>query len=86
MNHISQKRAAAERVESYCELHPGSPSAVRLPRVFARSGSWIALLGHTVREGIVGVGPSVESALHDFDIQYLNFLRQPHEAAFDKAA
>ena len=40
--------------------------AVRRPRVSMRGDLWIALLGPTVEKGIVGIGSSVEAALHDF--------------------
>jgi hypothetical protein len=79
--------AARHRAELYCESHPGSPSAVRSPKVFIKSGVWIALLGKSVRHGIAGFGPTVEAALRAFDQQYLNYLRQPREAsALDQAA
>jgi hypothetical protein len=71
------KRAAAQRAELYCELHPGSPSAVRAPKLFVRSGIWIALLGQSVRDGIAGFGPTIEAALRAFDVQYINALRPP---------
>lgn len=79
--------AAKQRAQLYCELHPRSPSAVRSPKLFVRSGVWIALLGRTVRDGIAGFGPTVETALRAFDAQYLNSLRQPTPAsALDRAA
>jgi hypothetical protein len=71
------KIAANQRAELYCELHPGSPSAVRSPKLSVRSGVWIALLGRSVREGIAGFGPTIEAALRAFDAQYLNSLRPP---------
>jgi hypothetical protein len=51
--------AAMSQMELYCEAHPGSPSAVRRPRLFVRGELWIALLGPRVEEGIVGIGPTV---------------------------
>ena len=79
--------AARQRAELYYELHPGSPSAVRSPKIFARSGVWIALLGRTVRDGIAGFGPTVEAALRAFDVAYLETLRQPDDASeLDRAA
>jgi hypothetical protein len=79
--------AARQRAELYCELHPGSPSAVRSPKISVRSGVWIALLGRSVRDGIAGFGPTVEAALRAFDTAYLDALRQPGEAsALDRAA
>jgi hypothetical protein len=67
--------AARQRAELYCELQPGSPSAVRSPKIFTRSGVWVALLGRSVRDGIAGFGPTVEAALAAFDRQYLGYLR-----------
>ena len=80
--------AARQRAELYCELHPRSPSAVRSPKIFTRSGVWIALLGRSVRDGIAGFGPTIEAALRAFDNQYLSALRQPTDeaSALDRAA
>ena len=71
--------AAMEQMELYCEAHPGSPVAVRHPRLFVRGELWIALLGPSVEEGIVGIGPTVTAALRAFDAQYLAGLRPPAE-------
>ena len=70
---------AIQRAELYYELHPRSPSAVRLPKLFVRSGVWVALLGRSVRDGIAGFGPTIEAALRAFDAQYLDKLRPPSE-------
>ncbi len=67
--------AAMEQMELYCEAHPGSPSAVRRPRLFIRGELWVALLGPSVEEGIVGIGGTVTAALRAFDSQYLAGLR-----------
>jgi hypothetical protein len=82
--HVSHARrvmnyalAAMEQMDLYCEAHPGSPSAVRRPRLFVRGELWIALLGPSVEEGIVGIGPTVTAALRAFDAQYLAGLRPP---------
>ena len=72
--------AAMEEMQSYCLAQPGSPAAVRRPRVLMRGDLWVALLGPTVEEGIVGIGPSVEAALRAFDAQYFSFLRPATEA------
>lgn len=72
--------AAMEQMQLYCTAHPGSPSAVRRPRLFFRSELWIALLGPSMEEGIVGIGPTVTAALRAFDMQYLAGLRLPSEA------
>jgi hypothetical protein len=70
---------AIEQMKVYCACHPGSPSAVRRPQLFFRSDLWIALLGPTIEEGIVGIGPTVTAALRAFDTQYLGRLRPPNE-------
>ena len=64
-------RIALEEMQSYCAAHPGSPSATRHPLLSIRSGLWIALLGPSLEEGIVGIGYTVESALRAFDTQYM---------------
>ena len=77
LNEISAK----QRADLYFELHPGSPSAVRSPKIYTRSGVWVALLGRSVGDGIAGFGPTVEAALAAFDRQYLNYLRRPGGAS-----
>jgi hypothetical protein len=63
-------RMALEEMESYCATHPNSPSAARRPALSIRRGLWIALLGPSVENGIVGIGFTVEGALRAFDVQY----------------
>jgi hypothetical protein len=89
--HISRERhamdytlAAMEQRELYCQAHPGSPAAVRRPRLFIRGELWITLLGPSVEEGIVGIGSTVTAALPAFDTQYLAGLRPPAEAISDR--
>ena len=72
-------RTALEEMESYCAAHPSSPSATRRPALSIRSGLWIALLGPSLEEGIVGVGDTVESALRAFDTQYMAGQHSPSE-------
>jgi hypothetical protein len=74
---VDQTMATMERMEFYCAAHPGSPAAVRRPQLLMRGQLWIALLGPSVEEGIVGIGPSVEGALRAFDAQYVAGLRPP---------
>jgi hypothetical protein len=74
---LDSTMAAMERMERYCAANPDSPSAARRPQLFLRSHLWIALLGPSVEEGIVGIGPTVEAALRAFDAQYLAGLRPP---------
>jgi hypothetical protein len=76
---IEHAAAAMEQMELYCAAHPGSPSAVRRPRLAFRSELWIAVLGPSIEEGIVGIGPTVAAALRAFDAQYLAGLRPPSE-------
>ena len=70
-------RAAMQRMELYCMAHPGSPSAVRRPRLLVRDAVWIALLGPSIEEGIAGFGNMVEAALRAFDAQYVRGLQPP---------
>ena len=86
MGQYRQEMAASERAELYFRAYPGSPSAVRRPRLLQRSGVWIALLGNDIANGIAGFGMSVEGALRAFDRQYLCALRPPEHAAVDRAA
>ena len=72
-----QTMAAMERMELYCTAHPGSPSAVRRPQLSVRGELWIVLLGRSVEEGVIGIGPTVEAALRAFDAQYLAGPRPP---------
>ena len=62
---------AIEEMDMYCSAHPESPSAMRRPKLFVRSDLWIALLGPSIEEGIVGIGPNVAAALRAFDAQYM---------------
>ena len=84
--HFTDATAAMEQMELYCEAHPGSPAAVRRPRLFVRGDLWIALLGPNVEEGIVGIGATVAAALRAFDAQYLAGLRPPAEMRCDRRA
>jgi hypothetical protein len=68
-------RMALEEMESYCAMHPNSPSAARRPALSIRNGHWIALLGPSLEKGIVGIGFTVEGALRAFDSQYMACLR-----------
>ena len=73
----AERRAAEERMELYFAAHPGSPAAVRRPRLVKRGKMWVALLGPNMRDGVVGLGGNVEAALRAFDAQYLRMLRPP---------
>ena len=67
---VDYTAAAIEQMDIYCIAHPDSPSAVRRPKLFVRSDLWIALLGPSIEEGIVGIGPNIAAALRAFDAQY----------------
>jgi hypothetical protein len=49
---------------------------VRRPELRVRSGTWIAILGRNIQEGIVGFGITGEAALRVFDAQYLSAVRR----------
>jgi hypothetical protein len=76
---VDYAAAAIEQMNLYCTAHPRSPSAVRRPKLFFRSDLWIAVLGPSIEEGIVGIGPNVAAALRAFDVQYLAGLRPSNE-------
>src|SRR6201993_1617044 len=76
---VNHAGAAIEQMNVFCASHPESPSAARRPRLFFRSDLWIALLGPSMEEGIVGIGPTVAAALRAFDAQYLVYLCPPNE-------
>lgn len=76
MPNLTQQKAE-ERAELYYMAHPGSPSAVRRPRLMFSRGLCIAFIGVNVQSGIAGFGHSVEDALHSFDEHYLAYLRPP---------
>jgi hypothetical protein len=83
---VDETMAATERMELYCARHPGSPSAVRRPQLMTRGQLWITLLGPSVEEGIVGIGPTVEAALRAFDAQYMAGLHPPAGAVTSRGA
>jgi hypothetical protein len=84
-NHtVDYAAAAIEQMDMYCTAHPESPSAMRRPKLFVRSDLWIALLGPTIEEGIVGIGPNVAAALRAFDTQYMAGLRNEANQLLDK--
>ena len=77
---VDPSEAALEQMKLYCGANPASPSAVRRPQLFFRGDLWIALLGPSVEEGIVGIGPTVAAALRAFDVQYVAGLGPPETA------
>ena len=69
---VIKRRAVEERIELYYAAHPNGAAAARRPRLVKQGQMWVAILGPNVTQGIVGIGTSVEDALHAFDLQYLN--------------
>src|SRR5215472_10839840 len=80
------KQAAIGSMKSYFAAHPGSLSAVRRPLLFRYGNVWTASLVPNLREGIAGVGPTVEAALSDFDAQCLRVLRSPEVSSKNQRA
>ena len=76
---LDHSAAAIEQMKHYCATHPERPSAMRRPQLFFRGDLWIAVLGPSVDEGIVGIGPTVAAALRAFDAQYLIRSQSPNE-------
>jgi hypothetical protein len=64
---ISTPEQAREEMIKYCAAHPKSPTATRRPQLSFRNELWIAFLGSSGTEGIVGIGSTVEEALRSFD-------------------
>lgn len=71
---VDRTLAAMEEMRHYCTAHPGSPAALRLPRLSIRGGTFVALLGPAIEEGIVGFGDTIQAALRAFDAQYSRSL------------
>jgi hypothetical protein len=67
---INMPEQAREEMIKYCAAHPKSPTATRRPQLLLRNGLWIALLGPSVEDGILGIGSTVEGALRAFDARY----------------
>ena len=74
---MSHLRKAAREMADYCMMHPRIPAAVRRPRISKRRGTWIALLGCSLDNGIAGFGPDISAALEAFNRKYLATLRAP---------
>jgi hypothetical protein len=65
---------AIQEMERYCAAHPNAPVSMRHPRLLIRGRPFVALLGPSIEEGIVGFGDSVQAALRAFDRQYSRSL------------
>ncbi len=68
---------AESEMKRYCKEHPRSPTARRKPKLFFRGDTCIALLGNTLRDGVAGLGATIEAALRAFDSQYLASSKTP---------
>jgi hypothetical protein len=75
MGRTCNAEEARETIELYFTTYPRSPSAVCRPRMFFQNNVWVALLGRSIEEGIVGFGSTAEAALAAFDVQYQGALR-----------
>jgi len=76
---VDNATTALAQINHYSASHPGSPAAVRHPKLFFRGDLWIALLGRSLKDGIVGIGPTISATLRAFDEQYLAQLRPRNE-------
>jgi hypothetical protein len=84
--HILERTAiATSRTQAYCAAHPRSPSALRQPRLLLRGQLWIATVGSSMEQGIVGIGPTVEAALRAFDTQYVAATRRGSSRKTERA-
>ena len=63
----------------YCDAHRGARPRCVTPKLLVRGDLWIALLGPSFEEGIVGIGPTVAAVLRAFDTQYLVGQRPANE-------
>jgi len=75
LHRINRTALTVREMDSYFMRHPGSPSAVRRPRLYLEGATFVALLGPSIEEGIVGLGMTIEAAFRAFDFQYLKKLR-----------
>src|SRR5262245_28423888 len=63
---ISTPEQAREEMIKYYAAHPKSPTATRRPQLSFRNQLWIAFLGSSGTDGIVGIGSTVEEG-HQID-------------------
>jgi hypothetical protein len=77
---LSRVIKANHELEEYCALHPGSPVAVRRPRISIRNGMWVAALGNSSAGQMIASGKKLSAVLEAFDRVYLSNLRPPATA------
>ncbi len=75
LHELSKTALTVREMDFYFMKHPGSPAAVRRPHLYLAGATFVALLGPNRKEGIVGVGMTIEAAFRAFDFQYLKSLR-----------
>ena len=76
---VDQTLMAMQEMEHYCAAHPNGPVSLRHPRLFIRGRTFVALLGSSIEQGVVGFGDSVDAALRAFERRYLRSLTSAHE-------
>jgi hypothetical protein len=76
---VDQTFMAIQEMERHCAAHPNAPVSLRRPRLFIRGRTFVALLGPSIQDGIVGFGDTVQAALRAFDVQYSRSLTPDHE-------
>ena len=82
LHDLNKTALTVREMDSYFTRHPGSPAAVRRPHLYLAGATFVALLGRSVEEGIVGLGMTIEAAFRAFDFQYLKRL-QPSDARLE---
>lgn len=75
LHELNKTALTVREMDFYFMRHPGSPSAVRRPHLYLDGAAFVALLGPNVKEGIVGLGMTIEAAFRAFDFEYLKRLR-----------
>jgi len=62
--------------QTYYARYPASPAAIQQPTIIVDHGRYVAMLGSSIEQAIIGFGSSVSSALRAFDYQYSALLRR----------
>jgi hypothetical protein len=79
LHRVNKTALTLREMDHYFRAHPGSPSAVRRPHLYLEGATFVALLGPNVKEGIVGLGMTIEAAFRAFDLQYSRLVRSPDD-------
>lgn len=67
---VTKTTSMTREMDRYFKEHPGSASALRRPRIYAKGATFVALLGSDFQTGIAGLGRTVGAALRAFDSRY----------------